>query len=527
MTLNMKVGGAWKEAQSLHVKINGEWKDVETLYSKKDGAWVTVYSAGALITFNAYPYPIPVAKGWKYSTDKVNWTEVTSDSTINTSGTFTGYVKAKGTLTLSDYYTTYTAPSSGRKTGTSLSETKSNSTSFVNNSKGYVCGGAYNDYGYSSGVVNVYDSSGNRTTGKPLATKSRNLTSFTNNSKGYVCGGRAYVSGSDDKYIHSVTVYDSSGNRTTGTSLSVSRAYLTSFVNNSKGYVCGGITGSSSNPSYQSTVDVYYSPGNRTTGTSLSIARSDLTSFVVGSRGYVCGGVVGNTTKDAVDIYDSSGTRTTGTSLSIARSNLTSFVVGSRGYVCGGTNNGQVYVKSTVDIYDSSGNRTTGTDLSVARSNLTSFVVGSRGYVCGGYAYISSTSTAKYYSNVDMYDSSGNRSTGKALSVKRSELTSFANGNNAYVCGGATSITTPNSTVDIYYDIPESCSTKIPITAGSTYTLNGESGTADVSKVMEFDSKVSGTIKYKAGDMSPSVRITVVDESGNVVSGADITIERA
>ena len=89
MALKAKVDGAWKEAQSLHVKINGEWKDVSTLYSKKDGAWVTVYSAGALITFNAYPYPIPGATGWEYSTDKFNGTEVTSDSTINTSGTVT------------------------------------------------------------------------------------------------------------------------------------------------------------------------------------------------------------------------------------------------------------------------------------------------------------------------------------------------------------------------------------------------------------------------------------------------------
>ena len=103
MTLSMKLGGAWKETQSLHVKINGEWKDVSTLYSKKDGAWITVYSSGALIEFADYPYPIPVAKGWKYSTDKVNWTTVTSDSTINESGTFTGFIKANS-ITLSDYY---------------------------------------------------------------------------------------------------------------------------------------------------------------------------------------------------------------------------------------------------------------------------------------------------------------------------------------------------------------------------------------------------------------------------------------
>ena len=94
MTLSMKLGGAWKEAQSLHVKINGEWKDVSTLYSKKDGAWVTVYSSGALIEFADYPFPIPVAKGWKYSTDGKVWTTVEADGEINSDGMFTGFVKA-------------------------------------------------------------------------------------------------------------------------------------------------------------------------------------------------------------------------------------------------------------------------------------------------------------------------------------------------------------------------------------------------------------------------------------------------
>ena len=85
MTLSMKLGGAWKEAQSLHVKIAGEWKDVSTLYSKKDGAWITVYSSGVLIEFADYPFSIPVAKGWKYSTDGITWTTVSADSEINTS----------------------------------------------------------------------------------------------------------------------------------------------------------------------------------------------------------------------------------------------------------------------------------------------------------------------------------------------------------------------------------------------------------------------------------------------------------
>lgn len=104
MSLKAKLGDTWKEAKSLHVKVNGEWKDISTLYSKKDGAWVTVFSSGALIEFMDYPYPIPVANGWQYSTDGKTWTNVEADGEINTSGTFTGYVKAKGELSLSEYY---------------------------------------------------------------------------------------------------------------------------------------------------------------------------------------------------------------------------------------------------------------------------------------------------------------------------------------------------------------------------------------------------------------------------------------
>ena len=51
------------------------------------------------------------------------------------------------------------------------------------------------------------------------------------------------------------------------------------------------------------------------------------------------------------------------------------------------------------------------------------------------------------------------------------------------------------------------------------------SGTASVSEVLTFDSPVTGTINYVAGDLLPSVQITVTDDSGNVIEGAEITIE--
>ena len=484
MALKTKVDGAWREASSLKVKINGEWKDISTLYSKKDGAWVTVYSSGALITFTNYPYPIPVATGWKYSTDRVNWTTVTSDSTINTSGTFTGYVKAKGTLTLSDYYTEHVSASYGNKVGTSLSTARYTHTSFSNGNIGYVCGG------YRSSFLNTvekYDESGNRTSGANLDDARQYLTSFVNASRGYVCGGLG-----DRVYYSTVDVYDSNGIKQGITyELSLGRHQLTSFVNAGYGYVCGGNGGTGY--SATNTVDRYNSSGIRSTGTSMGYSRANATSFSNSNKGYVCGGVDASASNclSGVDVYDSSGNRTTGAALSVGRTSLTSFANGNKGYVCGGSESSGR--SAVVDVYDASGNRTTGKSLSVARDSLTSFVINNYGYVCGGGVH----------SNVvDIYTEAGIRSTGKSLSVGRKYLTSFTIGYNGYVCGGTAG--SVSKVVDVYYDIPESYSAKIPITGGSTYTLNGESGTADVSKIMEFDSKASGTIKYKKGTVPSS-----------------------
>ena len=183
---------------------------------------------------------------------------------------------------------------------------------------------------------------------------------------------------------------------------------------------------------------------------------------------------------------------------------------------------------SSVNIFDSSGNRTTGTELSVARINLTSFVNNSKGYVCGGYGDYNSASGGYYKFTVDIYDIFGNRTTGTSLSQARHKLTSFANGGKGYVCGGyGNTGEMYNSTVDIYYDeedIP-TYSSDVPITEGTSYTLNGTSGIAETSEVLHFDNKVTGTVKYKDGDLYPSLDITVYDEDGTVATGADVVIE--
>ena len=496
MVLKTKVNGAWRDISSLKVKINGEGRDISTLSSKKDGAWVTVYSSGALIEFTNYPYPIPVASGWKYSTDKTSWTTVSADGEINTSGTFTGFIKANS-ITLNEYCTESSPPGQAVE-GTPLSAGRSYPMSFVNNSKGYVCGGTFISYNPSEYIsrdtVDVYDSSGNRTTGTSLSVGRSRLTSFVNNSKGYACGGYLYTNSSSVPYS-TVDVYDSSGNRTTGASLSVARRELTSFVNNSKGYVCGGNASTDNIVNSKKTVDVYDSSGNRTTGTNLYTYRYCATSFTNNSKGYVCGG----TSSTYVDVYDSSGNRSSGASLSVEMKNAGSFVNGSKGYVFCEKDN-------TVNVYDSSGNRTIGTSLVFTNTTLKgssmSFVNNSKGFVIHVHG-----------KEVNIYDVYGNMTIGKSISKERGLMyrTAFVNGSKGYLCGGYDGNISPYylDYVEIYLDTPGELYTKLPITGGSTYTLNGVSGTADVSKVMEFDSKVSGTIDYRSGTI-PNIPYSII-----------------
>lgn len=66
----------------------------------------------------------------------------------------------------------------------------------------------------------------------------------------------------------------------------------------------------------------------------------------------------------------------------------------------------------------------------------------------------------------------------------------------------------------------------IPVTEGSTYMLNGESGVADLSKILTFNNSVTGTIKYKTGDLVPSMQVIVMDTDGNIIEGADISFEQ-
>lgn len=489
MTLHVKKGGSWNEISALKVKINGEWKDISTLYSKKDGAWVTVYSSGALITFTNYPYPIPVAAGWKYSTDKTNWTTAETDGTINDSGTFTGWVKAKD-ITLNEFYTSSVAAQENlMRVGPEITY-QYYATAFANNGICYICGGAGHGTAYIS-TINKFDANGNLSTAT-LETARTKATSFVNNNNGYVCSGDG-----DGGRLTQVEIFNSSGVRTATKYLNYGRRYASSFVIGGKGYVCGGGTDSSAATTSVETID---SSNVVSSATSLSAARSMHTSFSNGVNGYVCGGygTSSDTKYKSTDKYDGSGNLTTGPELRIAASHAQALVINDTGYVLGGlnaskraTNSGSQILKTGV-VWSFS--------LFKSVYGHCCFTTGQKGYFCGGIM-----DSGTYIPDITIIDSSENKTTG-SLSVGKTDAGAAYNGSIGVVCGGYNSSLSPSvlRNSDIFYDIPESYSTKLPITEGSTYTLNGTTATAGASQILSFNSKVSGTIKYKKGTVPSS-----------------------
>lgn len=323
--------------------------------------------------------------------------------------------------------------------------------------------------------------------GTSLSAARSHLTSFVNNGRGYVCGG--YNGGS---YYSRVEYYDANGNLTSGTYLSQGRCDMTSFVNTGKAYVCGGeISGG-----YSKVVDVYDASGNRTTGTALFTARSRLASFVLNGKGYVCGGRYGSTAYiNSVDVYDTSGNQTSGNALSVNTSYATSFVNNNKAYVCGGEYFDTISTKadayhSAVTVYDTSGNRTTGNALSSARACSTSFVLGGKGYVCGGY-------NGSILATVDIYDASGNRTTGTSLPQTVYHSTSFVIDGCGYVCGGrvrTNTVATISSMKKVYvYDMAGSVTTLGTELSNSrhcatSFVLNGKGyvcgGVSEITQVL-------------------------------------------
>ncbi|MBQ8643524.1 MAG: hypothetical protein IJ469_02550 [Candidatus Methanomethylophilaceae archaeon] len=450
--------------------------------------------------------------------------------TYTPGSTFTGYVKAKGELGLTDYY---------QETGLQYGDEVSQSTGAMINSKRP--GVAANAEGctYVGSSCTSYNLTVERCDENGIWTSATALTGSSSYMRrtdtGFSLGGKAYFCGGirgGASYETTVDVYDYAGNKTTGGSFWCNDG--ASFIIGDSAYVAGGY-GQFSGGGSKNTVYRFNLDGTYTTATALSQARQRISAFTNGDKGYVCGGCEGATSStnsgwyDVVDVYDSTGNRTLGTSLSLARDFPATFVNGEYGYVCGGRKSTSTY-SEVVDVYDLTGTRTTGTSLSNTSQRPLSFTLGSIGRVCLMY-------TDSYSDVIDKYDINGNRFGSDTLSLARWHAKVFVNNHKAMVCGGNNGSDT--NVVDVFTQIGETTySAQIPITEGSVFNLNNTSGTAETSQILSFDEKVTGTIKYKAGAIetwdlsgatvavnSYSYTITVSGITGSVPTCTKVVLE--
>ena len=106
MSGHVKTADGWRAMTKIPARIDTGLEEVVSGWYKMDTGWVRIWSSGAMIEYLDYPYPIPVMKGWEYSTDGKNWITVAVDGEPIITP-FTGYVKVKGELSLTEYANIY------------------------------------------------------------------------------------------------------------------------------------------------------------------------------------------------------------------------------------------------------------------------------------------------------------------------------------------------------------------------------------------------------------------------------------
>lgn len=351
-----------------------------------------------------------------------------------------------------------------------------------------------NDSVSRTSVSNYYDASGTRTIGTPLSSARDGLAAASVGSVAVFAGGGIGYPHVAKTCVSTADFYDSTGTRTTGTSLSASRTSLMAATFGNLAIFAGGDAGGESASS--STVDFYDGNGVRTTGAPLGTARYGGAATTVGDLAIIAGGRVAwnSAPLTVVDYYEKNGTHSIGTSISTARASLTATSVGKLAFFAGG-HDSTGYAVDTLDHYDENGTRSDGTPLSIAKTLMPSITVNDLAIFPGG-------GSPNGYSSqdvVDYYTESGERIDGTPLTQARWGPQAAAVGNLAIVAGGAYAATAD------YYEYGGVNKTSIVIPANSKYRFDGiHSAEQSAAAPTPFSANqpISGYIKIGAQTLS-------------------------
>lgn len=262
------------------------------------------------------------------------------------------------------------------------------------------------------------------------------LSDFYNGKSAGTIGNYALFAGGVDSsfnYTSTVDVYDSTLTKTTSSSLSIGRCYLSEAVVGKYVLFAGG-----EHQKPVANVDAFTAALTRTSVTDLRAARYWMGSASVGNYALFAGGRCNS--NSIVDAYTSALSRTTASSLSSGRDSIVSTTVGNYAlFAGGGKNDLNDTVLPTVDAYDKSLTRT---DAPVLNSSC----ICSAATTIGNYALIGGVGSDNKL--IEVYTSSLTKTTTLSLSVGREsyETSAASINSNALFAGGADNY----SSIDVY-----------------------------------------------------------------------------
>ena len=482
---------------SVGVNVGGSWKSMDKAFAKINGSWVQVGGSGStkIVTYSNYQHPIPVMAGWEYraSTDDA-WTVVTDNGTINQSGTFTGKVKVTSSLKLQSYYNTKddlsmttASPMVGKGGLGHLGQ-------FVIKDRGF-----FYSRTYRYKCLNAYDKSGYKLFASTTTGGGISGPCVLIGEKAVVAGGTNSSSGQYGS--NKILMYDYEGVETTAPgTIHAGVTNPAGFGLNNKAYICGGYASST----YYDNVSVIDINGNVTVGTPLNDGFSTPFAFSLGDYGYV----FDTWDTDNVNIYDKNGNRTIRKTPVV---DLPSVTEPYREMDCIFEDKYYLYSGSYVHTFDLNGNASQFNNIQANRGGA--LVAKDDHIYCfgGDQQSASGQSYAPFYDTIVIIDSVGNMTFGdtKLSTTMTGVAALILPTGEIYVYGAYTSELEPEDSYDcvinptLVHKFDTVYTTYLPITSGSTYALNGEVVTTDVSGTISITSdKMTGMVEYTEGTIS-------------------------
>lgn len=293
--------------------------------------------------------------------------------------------------------------------------------------------------------------------------------------------------------MNTVDSYSSNLTRKISTLYTSTHGPMGAKAGKSYAIIAGGI-----NNNYVATVTAFNSSLTKTSGTTLSQARYNKNgSASAGEYAIFAGGISASGHSNKIDVYNSSLTKISTTiTLNTARYNAGSAGVGNYEIFAGGETQGGK--TNTVECINTSLVRSTLSALNYATVQMSAGKLGNYAIFTGGYVEISSASGG-YSATTYAYTTNLVRSTIDNLNQAREDTKVGRAGDYLVFEGGNTS-TSGNfvGTIDAYNSDPNFY---LPITAGSKYKFNNSTSETKIisSTTLTFTEPITGYVKMKSG----------------------------